>query len=188
MNIALSAVVIFILLLPPIAFYISFAFGKFSKSGPKVGLLEGIMLSAVFALILHTMGIILIRREIRFDIFALLIGGDLKAISSLVPNTAFKKYFQQFALYSSLLALIAVIAGRFFRWRLNQSHFHARSEALRLYNHWWYLFCGYNIDSRSNQRQPRLFDIVFVDALVNTNAGTMLYSGYFSISYATVKV
>ena len=38
MNIALSAVIIFLLLLPPIAFYFAFSLGKYPKSGPKIGL------------------------------------------------------------------------------------------------------------------------------------------------------
>jgi hypothetical protein len=177
MNIALSAVIIFILLLPPIVFYISFVFGKFQKANPRVGLLEGVMFSAVFAVVMHSTSLLFIKGEIRFDILALLIGGDLKTINTLVPNKEFRKYFQQFTLYTSILTIIAIVSGRYLRWRLYKSRYHVKSEIFRLYSHWWYLFNGYNIKDYNDQQNPRLFDFVFVDALVNTNAGTMLYSG-----------
>ena len=34
------------------------------------------------------------------------------------------------------------------------------------------------MDEVSGQRYPVKFDIIYVDAVVNTNAGTMIYSGY----------
>lgn len=180
MNIALSAVIIIVLLLPPIAFYVSFVFGKFQRAAPKLGPLEGIMLCAVFALILHTTGITFIKSEIRFDILVLLIGGDFKTTGSLISNTEFRKYVQQFALYNGLLVSISVFLGRFLRWSLYKSRLHVKSEASRLYNHWWYLFRGFKINGHITQHNTRFFDMIFIDALVNTNAGTMLFSGYLS--------
>lgn len=178
MNIALSAVIIFILLLPPLAFYLALTFGDFPKARPKIGLLEGVMLSAIFAVILHSTSIIFIHKEIRFDILVLLIGGDVKTISTLVPNENFEKYFHQFSFYSCLLTILSFIMGRYFRWWLNKSRSHVDSELFRLYTHWWYLFNGYKIEEYTDRKKLPLFDAVAVDALVNTNAGTMLYSGY----------
>jgi hypothetical protein len=63
MNIALSAVIIFLLLLPPIAFYLAFTLGKFPKSGPKIGLLEGLMLSAVISTLLHALTFLFVKKE-----------------------------------------------------------------------------------------------------------------------------
>jgi hypothetical protein len=69
MNIALSAVIIFLLLLPPIAFYLAFSLGKYPKSGPKIGLLEGLLLSAVISTLLHALAILFCkkRNKIRSD-------------------------------------------------------------------------------------------------------------------------
>jgi hypothetical protein len=177
MNIALSAVVIFILLLAPIAFYLAFVFGRFPKAGPQIGVLEGLMLSAIFSIILHAAAIALDHREIRFDIIALLIGGDLKTFAAAVTNSDFKMQLQDFVWYNTILIVIAIAAGRVVRWLVCQFRWHSRSELVRLYNQWWYLFQGYKRDRIINSTlEP--FDVVYIDALVNTNAGTMIYSGY----------
>lgn len=49
MNIALGAVIIFILLIPPVAFYLSFSTSSVSNAKPsgKFSLLDGILATAV---------------------------------------------------------------------------------------------------------------------------------------------
>jgi len=178
MNIALSAVVIFILLLPPIAFYLSFTFGRFAKTGPKLGLLEGLMLSAIFSILLHGIALYFIKTETRFDVLALLLGGDLKGFNATLTNAVFKNLFLAFVRYNSLLVFFSVLAGTCARWIVNKTGLHAKLELIRLYNRWWYLFQGYKVDEFNNQPALPDFDIVFVDVLVNTNAGTVIYSGY----------
>lgn len=179
MNLALSAVIIFILLLPPIAFYLSLILvGRFPKAGPKIGLFEGLMLSAIIAAVLHAIVLLFIHREVRFDVLALLVGGDLKTLNEVVSNGTFKVLFQSFVFYCFGLTGLSVAAGIFCRWIVTTSGIHARSEILRLYNNWWYLFRGYRVDGNIDSPNPVEFDIVFIDVLVDTNAGTMLYSGY----------
>ena len=68
MNIVLTAVVIFILLIPRIAFYFSYSSGSKAKTGPKFSLLDGILASAIISLFVHTIAILFIHDEIRFDI------------------------------------------------------------------------------------------------------------------------
>jgi len=178
MNIALSAVILFLLLLPPIAFYLAFTLGKFPKSGPKIGLLEGLMLSAVISTLLHAFAFLLVEKEIRFDLIALLIGGDLKSFGTLTNNTNFRHQFQQFILYNAVMVLIATFLGRTVRLLVKKMGWHAHDELLRLYNYWWYLFNGYKVDGFANNGTPTPYDIVFINALVNTNSGTMIYSGF----------
>lgn len=178
MNIALSAVIIFLLLLSPIAFYLAFTLGKYPKSGPRIGLLEGLMLSAVISTPLHALVILFVEKEIRFDIITLFIGGDLKAFSTYTNNTSFRALFQHFVLYNAVLVLVAIVTGRTLRFLVNRFRWHARNEFFRLYNYWWYLFNGYKVDGFLNNNSFTPFDIVFVHALVNTNAGTMIYSGF----------
>lgn len=178
MNIALSAVIIFLLLLPPIAFYLAFSLGKYPKSGPKIGLLEGLLLSAVISTLLHALAILFVKKEIRFDLIAVLIGGDLKSFGTITNNITFRHQFQQFVLYNAVMVLVAIFLGRTVRLLVKNLGWHAHDELLRLYNYWWYFFNGYKLDNFLNGETPAPFDIVFVDALVNTNAGTMIYSGF----------
>jgi hypothetical protein len=179
MNIALSAVIIFILLLPPLAFYLAFiSSGRFPKASPKLGLFEGLMLSAIVAVFLHALILIFINSEIRFDILALLVGGDLKSFSASISNHTFQSLFRSFVFYCFSTTVAALGLGFIFRQIVIRRGLHARSETLRLFNNWWYLFQGYKVDGFINSPTPVDFDILFVDVLVNTNAGTMLYSGY----------
>jgi RsiW-degrading membrane proteinase PrsW (M82 family) len=78
MNIALSAVIISILLIPPIIFYISFYLGKYPRAIPKFSLFEGILGAAIISLFIHAITIHFISYEIRFDILLKLLGGELK--------------------------------------------------------------------------------------------------------------
>jgi hypothetical protein len=178
MNIALSAVVIFILLLPPIAFYLSYNTGIFSKANPKLGLLEGLLLSAIISIIIHALALVIIQKEIRFDVLALILAGDLKDFDKKVSNKAFREMLLNFVLYNASLVIGAVILARICRRIVQLTGWHINSGILRLYNHWGYLFLGYEVDKVSGQRNPVEFDIIYVDAIVNTNAGTMIYSGY----------
>lgn len=113
MNIALSAVVIFILLLSPVIFYLSFTNGRFSKARPKIGLLDGLMLSAVCSIVLHALALCMFE-EVRFDIIVLFVAGDLKAFDAVTSNAEFKMQFQSFVWYNATLIAIAMLSGRFF--------------------------------------------------------------------------
>lgn len=84
MNIALSAVIIFILLIPPIAFYVSYSFGNYSKAGPKFSLLDGVLASAIISLFVHTIAICFISREVRFDILLKMMGGEIKSVEHII--------------------------------------------------------------------------------------------------------
>jgi hypothetical protein len=171
MNVALSAVLIFILLIPPLALYLSYSFGRFPKAAPKFTLLEGLMASAVFSLLVHAIAVIFISKEIRFDILALISGGDLKSFDTKVSNAAFKSLLTGFAFYNLVLLVCSIILGRGLRWVVVKCSLHSKYELFRLYNRWYYYFNGYKPDGGD-------FDIIFVDALVNVKEGTMIYSGF----------
>jgi hypothetical protein len=171
MNIALSAVIISILLIPPVVFYISLYIGRFPKAVPKFSLFEGILASAVISLFIHAIAIYFIGNDIRFDIIIKMLGGDLKNLEGTVPNPEFKKAVSDFTVYNFLLVLTMVILARVIRYLLQVTELHARFELLNLYNKWWYYFNGYYADVDE-------FDLVFVDAVVDTKDGAIIYSGF----------
>lgn len=76
------------------------------------------------------------------------------------------------------MVLIAIFLGRTARLLVKNLGWHAHDELLRLYNYWWYFFNGYKVDGFANNGTPTSYDIVFINALVNTNSGTMIYSGF----------
>jgi hypothetical protein len=171
MNIALSAVIISILLIPPVVFYLSLYIGRFPRAIPKFSLFEGILASAVISLLIHAIAISLIPSEIRFDILIKVLGGDLKDVENTIKNPDLKKAVTDFAIYNAALLLIMVGLGRVVRWRLLASGLHLRNEVFNLYNKWWYFFNGNYADIAG-------YDLVFIDAVVDTKDGTMVYSGF----------
>jgi len=177
MNIALSAVIISILLIPPVIFYLSLYTGNAPKPAPKFSLFEAILASAVVSLFIHAIAICCISSDIRFDILVKVLGGDLKNLEGTVPNPVFKQAVIDFAIYMAVIIAVMVLLGRLFRWLLRYKNRHAASETLHIYNKWWYFFNGFyaSVDA---------FDLIFVDAVVDTHDGTMIYSG-FLVHYDT---
>lgn len=172
MNIALGAVIIFILLIPPIAFYLSYSFGNSPKAGPKYTLLDGILASAIVSLLVHATAIFLVRTEIRFDVLLKVLGGDLKDIENKLSNAGFAKSIEQFALYNFTILIIFILLGRLCRWIVIRTNRNApTNELFRLNNRWWYLFNGM-------ENAIEAFDLLLIDAVVDTAEGTIIYSGF----------
>lgn len=171
MNIALSAVIISILLIPPIIFYISFYLGKYPRAIPKFSLFEGILGAAIISLFIHAIAIHFISFEIRFDILLKLLGGELKDIERKTSNDEFNNLITSFAYYNICLLFIMVLLGRLLRKVLLWTNWHSKFPILNLYNKWWYVFNGYynNIEET---------DLVFVDLVVDTKDRTVIYSGF----------
>jgi len=172
MNIALSAVVIFVLLMPPIVFYLSFTYGRYAKAGPKFSFLDGILASAIISLLVHATALFILGKEVRFDVFLKVLGGELKDLENKITNRELTRCTKAFALYNFLLLIIFILLGRLTRFIVIRFNYNlAQSEALRLNNRWWFLF---NAFKKNNQRS----DMVLVDAVVETKECTIIYSGW----------
>lgn len=178
MNVALSALILFILLIPGIALYAGLFTGNFSRPGPKLSLLESLFSTGLFSMLIHCIALLLIRDTIRFDILLRLIGGDLENLNKVVPNQEFKKLILWFALYNCVLDLGCFIAGKLLRGLIQWKQWDVKIPLLRLHNRWWYLLNGYYLDEVGRPGDRQQYDLVLVDALVNTGAGAMLYTGY----------
>ncbi|BAV07678.1 hypothetical protein SAMN05421788_10328 [Filimonas lacunae] len=178
MNVALSAIILFILLIPGIALYAGLFTGNFSKPGPKLSLLEGLFSTGLFSLLVHCIALLLIRDTIRFDILIKLIGGDIKDLDKMVPNHEFKRLILWFALYNLILDVICFIIGKLLRILIQHLQWDVKVPLLRVHNRWWYLLNGYYLDELGRPGDRKVYDLVLVDALVNTGAGAMLYTGY----------
>jgi len=175
MNIALGAVLIFILLIPPVAFYVSYTFGRYNRGGLKFSFLDGLLASAIFSLLVHGLAILIMGKEIRFDLLLKLLGGELKDLELKIPNAEFTHALQQFALYNLVILVIMVVLGQLIRWLVSGSRLHAKYELLRIYNNWWYLLNGYYLDEE--EYVQLVYDTPLVDVIADTAAGTVIYSG-----------
>jgi hypothetical protein len=173
MNIALSAVIISILLIPPVVFYLSLYIGRYPRAIPKFSLFEGILACAVVSLLIHAIAITFIGAEIRFDILMKVLGGDLKDVESTVKNPELKAAVTDFATYNAVLLFTMIVLGRLVRLLLLRTGLHSRNEIFALYNKWWYFFNGNFADIENH-------DLVFIDATLDTKDGTVIYSGFLS--------
>lgn len=172
MNIALSAVVVFILLMPPIVFYLSFSYGSYSKAIPKFSFLDGILASAIISLFVHASALLILDREIRFDIFLKIFGGELKDLELKITNQELTYCIREFALYNFFMLIIFSLLGRLARIAVIRFDYNRnQSEVLRLKNRWWFLFNAF-------RRNNGPLDVVVVDAMVETKECTIIYSGW----------
>ncbi|HEX8460864.1 MAG TPA: hypothetical protein VF623_05525, partial [Segetibacter sp.] len=155
-----------------IAFYLSYSFGNFSKAGPKFSFLDGVLASAVVSLFVHAIAISFISNEIHFDILLKVLGGEIKGIEQKFSNRVFLQAVKQFAFYNFVILALFIMLGRLTRWIVMHYHLNtAQNELLRLNNRWWYLFNGF-------ENEIEFFDLLLIDAVVDTKDGTMIYSGF----------
>ena len=171
MNIALSAVLISILLIPPVVFYLAFYIGKYPRAIPKISLFEGILGTAVISLFIHAIAITCIPWEIRFDILIKVLGGELKDVENKISNRDFRLAIISFCWYNFWLSVIMTGLGKLSRYVVIRKGWHLKYEILSLYNKWYLLFDGYingGID----------YDFVFIDVVTDTKEGSIIYSGF----------
>jgi len=178
MNIALSAVLLFILLIPGFALYNGLFVGSFSKPGPKLSLVEALLGTGIFSLTIHAIALLVLHQPVRFDILTRLLGGDLKDFDKLVGNNEFKIYILHFTAYNLTINVVCFLLGRFCRLLIQANLWDVRFSLLRLHNKWWYLFNGYYLDELGRPGDRGNYDLIIVDALVKSGSEFIIYSGY----------
>jgi hypothetical protein len=135
-------------------------------------LLDGILASAIISLFVHALAVLLLQKEVRFDILMKVFSGELKDLSNRMANRDIRHCLGNFALYNFTLLVIFTMLGRLTRhFVIRYNHNLAQSELLRLNNRWWYFFNCYENGRRS-------LDVVFIDAAVETKEGTIIYTGW----------
>lgn len=110
MNLALGAIVLAILLIPPLIFLFFYNKGTNAKGIPKLTLLEYFLLSAVLSLFIHGLLIHYYNLQIDYAFLVKFVSGQLspKDIESYVP--LYRQYFVGFSKY--LLSLCAIADSR----------------------------------------------------------------------------
>ncbi len=77
MHLALGAVLLAILLIPPLIFYYCYSAGSYAKAVPKLSLLEYLLISAVLSLLLHCVIIDLWQLDIDFEFLFRILSGHV---------------------------------------------------------------------------------------------------------------
>jgi hypothetical protein len=174
LNIAFTAVVIFLLAVPGIIFRSSYFTQPFTKKFASGSPSDQIALSIVPALLLH-LGMLaacsLVGYHADFRILGtLLVGGDPSRVARAFRNI--QANLPLIAAYNVLLWIVAGLAGWGSRVLILNRWWDLRFPTLfRLENEWFYIITG---------RQWALeeeFDFVWVDALVGAGDEEVIYSG-----------
>lgn len=99
-------------------------------------------------------------------------GGEIKSVEHIISNKTFSASIKQFAFYNFIILVVFIAAGRMVRFTVKRAGYNnGQYELFRLNNRWWYLFRGY-------ENEVSNFDLLSVDAVVDTKDGTIIYSGF----------
>lgn len=181
MNIALGALILFLLLLPGIVLRIAYLDGPFSKRNIQSSIVDELILSLTPALVLQGGGFLFAEHCLDLDI-------NLEAIYQLIVGSTVKDYRPDFSLiegsiirlvpYTLILSTIAVALGKFFRWFVKLTRFDIRFPSLRFYNEWYYLFSGRIKDFPKYEGSSKgITDYPFLNVVVEYKEGTYIYRG-----------
>ncbi len=182
MNIALTTVLIFIFLLPGLIFRRFYYTEEFSKEYFKQNFFEYFLSSFFPSLILHTIWYFLV------TLFGYRV--DLVLISHLFYVEDYPKdvYLNinsnvwQIVAYNSTLLIVSVFMGIISKSIVRIFRLDLRYKLFRFQNSWHYVFSGEFFDfpkSSISLDKDSIDDIefVYVDALVDSNDGTLIYEG-----------
>jgi hypothetical protein len=202
MNLALGAVFLAILLIPPLVLLYCYSKGNHARQMPKLTLVEYLLLSAILALFFHSVAIKLVvegvfnqKPDYQF-IFQFLTGKQQDLVTTPID---IEKYFFDFAIYILWLCMACGFMGfvgqliatrrklRMMPW-LQEFRNDRKPSFFAYYNDWWYFFRA-NEYSRDYARTetPAL---VYTHVVVDTKDLSIFYSGFlhdFSLREGTLE-
>lgn len=184
MNVALSTLVLVILLIPGFLFRRFYYSGEFSKEYFKQNFSDLILPSLIISGIINTFCYSVIHilgfRSDAIPAISTLLSGTTDSISvSKAINTLFLEFYPglSYSLFAGLTGALAGFLGKYFirTYKLDR-----RYKLFRFQNEWHYLFSGEILDFPDIHSNAKTTQLTFVDALVNTSEGSVIYSGILS--------
>lgn len=181
MEIAISGIVIIFLLLPGISFNKGFYSGEFSRqylSNDFYSLfINTLFPSAIIYFIAFPFSYFLFGYKFDFEILL----GIISSNDELVKNSIQKinEFILQLILFQIIINILSFFLGIFIRNKILKYSLDAKNSILRFNNIWHYLisarFLQYNNILINDS--PEDVDLTFIDALVNINDNTFIYTG-----------
>lgn len=185
MNIALSAVILSILLLPGAA-VIKAYYGsiKEKKSTIHLPFQELLLKGLVFSFVIHSAAICILRIFCDFVEFQLLydivIGKEIE-----ISSISFTKAFLEFSLYNVTLVAFLFCLTKIFKIIIQWQNWDLDYYSLRNTNYWFQIFSARFLDMHNVQGERAQTDLIFLDILSNKD---VLYSGFLlDFNYSSNK-
>ena len=180
MNIALTTISLFAILSPGIIFRRFYYTEEFSKEYFKQSYVDLFFSSFLPSAIIHLLGITIVQiigYEVKVDTLAILLSGNdnpdsiTRAFSSITAEgTLITIYFTILAIVSACLGYLSKVLVR--TYKLDR-----RYKLFRFQNEWHYFFTGEILDFPRVLGKSENISIRFVDVLVNTAEGSVIYIG-----------
>lgn len=167
MNIAFGTLVIIVLLSPGFVCRYAFLKGPYSRKNFKPSISNDVFWSVIPAVFIQLTAFIFLKfvgaNPSLKDIYLLIIGAeniDFEAIESGITP---------FLIYSVIILSLSYLPGSLARWTVIRFNLDLKYNILKVNNEWYYLF--------SSKLTNEEVDFIQLDILVNSDKGTMLYSG-----------
>lgn len=181
MNIALSTLILFFLLVPGIAFRRFYYSEEFSRQYFKESFFGVFIATILPSLFFHVLWYFL-ARELGFEV-NLQVFGDL--VSADPSDQSFKNLranSTNILTYNLSMTITAALSGYFIKKVVRKVHLDRKFKLFRFQNSWHYILKGEffdfpRADISLDRDKVEDIEFVFVDAILNLNEGTYLYDG-----------
>lgn len=179
MNIALFSVLFFIFLFPGILFRRFYFTGEFSKEYFKSSYFELLLSTFLPAIFFHLTGgfllYVLFSHEFDYSLFIDLTEKKILKINSLQKVSLSKAIF-----YNIINCTTASLLGFYLKKIVRDNKLDRKYKLLRFKNEWHYLVTGEILDFPNVPGEASTVDFVWVDLMVETKEGTIIYTGVLS--------
>lgn len=180
MNIALATLTLLIILYPGFLFRRFYFTEEFSKEYFKQSVTDLLFSSILPGFFIHFLGYLFFIKG-RTEIDVITIGTLLSGTSDADKVTqAFKTVYEKSFLiigYFAGVSLVGMIAGFLTKLVVRNFKLDRKIKLFRFQNEWHYIFSGEILDFPKVSGKADDIDCSYVDALVKTDEGTVIYSG-----------
>ncbi len=180
MNIALATLTLLIILYPGFLFRRFYFTGEFSKEYFKQSATDLIFSSILPGFFIHFIGYLLFIKG-RSQIDVITIGTLLSGTSDSIKVTeAFKAVYQKapsIAGYFFGVSVVGMVAGFAAKLVVRKFKLDRKVKLFRFQNEWHYIFSGEILDFPKVPGNAEDIDCSYIDALVKTDEGTIIYTG-----------
>ena len=180
MNIALATLTLLIILYPGFLFRRFYYTGEFSKEYFKQSVPDLIFSSILPGFFIHFIGYLLFIKG-RGEIDVVTIGTLLSGTSDSTKVTeAFKTVYQKAPFVTGYflgVSLVGMAAGFATKLIVRKLKLDRKVKLFRFQNEWHYIFTGEILDFPKVPGKAEDIDCSYVDALVKTGEGTVIYTG-----------
>ncbi|MVN21928.1 hypothetical protein [Mucilaginibacter arboris] len=181
MNIALPTLVLLVFLVPGFLFRRMFYSGEFSEQYFKENLVSLIFPTLLTSIIVHLLCYIILSPLVlnpdTTSIGILISGTNNSSEISKVTQNVLTNY-KSVLLYSVIASLTGAFGGLLVKIIIRNYKLDRKYKILRFQNEWHYLFSGELLDFPNVPGRTNNIDFVIVEALVSSDEGTILYSGF----------